>query len=131
MISCLERPSQLFSWRNKYEVNRTSYVASKNRDTTAQQTYTLFATNLATYVQRKAVRNPLLSRKNENRLNTHRTSPANGAAVRHLTNAQTVRQKTSSATHASKQDTFETYAGHPPALPNTVIDITWDAFRIK
>ena len=116
-ISRSKRPLQLLSRRNKYEVNKTSYVTPKYRDTAAQQTCMLLATNLATYVQRKAARNPLPSQKDENRLSTPRKPLANGAALRHLINAQIARQKTSPATQATKQDTFETYVGHPPANP--------------
>ena len=82
---------QLLSKQNCYEANGTSYVVPKDRDTAAQLTYTLFATNLATYALWKTVSNSFPSRKDTNRLNTHRTSLVNDTAVSHPANAQTVR----------------------------------------
>ncbi len=49
------------------------------------------------------------------------TPPANGAALRHLTNVHIARQKTSPAMYATTRDTFEMYVGHPPANPHTPV----------
>ena len=116
----LERAIITIKQWNKYEVNKTSYVTPKDRDSATQQTYPLFATNFATYVQRKAARNPLPSRKDKNRLNTPMTLPANGTPSYKRAYCPA---KKSPATHATKQDTFETYAGHPPANPDTPVPL--------